>query len=160
MMEGKMKKEEIIQAVEAAVAERGCFIVDVTVNAMNDVEIVLEKEDGIVDWDDCAAIDKVVHEAFDQDVEDYSLTVSSAGLDRPFKVLKQYLKAVGSKVDVKFKGGRRLVALLKAATAKAVTLQYTALEAVEGKKKKEKVEHEETCPLAEINSVTPYIDFK
>ena len=159
-----MKKEEIIQAVEAAVQERGCFIVDVTVNAMNDVEIVLEKEDGIVDWivdwDDCAAIDKVVHEAFDQDVEDYSLTVSSAGLDRPFKVLKQYLKAVGSKVDVKFKGGRRLVALLKAATEEAVTLQYTALEAVEGKKKKEKVEHEETCPLAEINSVTPYIDFK
>ena len=158
--EESMKKEEIIQAVEAAVAERGCFIVDVTVNAMNDVEIVLEKEDGIVDWDDCAAIDKVVHEAFDQDVEDYSLTVSSAGLDRPFKVLKQYLKAVGSKVDVKFKGGRRLVALLKAATEEAVTLQYTALEAVEGKKKKEKVEHEETCSLAEINSVTPYIDFK
>ena len=160
MTEGKMKKEEIIQAVEAAVAERGCFIVDVTVNAMNDVEIVLEKEDGIVDWDDCAAIDKVVHEAFNQDVEDYSLTVSSAGLDRPFKVLKQYLKAVGSKVDVKFKGGRRLVALLKAATEEAVTLQYTALETVEGKKKKEKVEHEETCALAEINSVTPYIDFK
>ena len=158
--EERMKKEEIIQAVEAAVQERGCFIVDVTVNAMNDVEIVLEKEDGIVDWDDCAAIDKVVHEAFDQDVEDYSLTVSSAGLDRPFKVLKQYLKAVGSKVDVKFKGGRRLVALLKAATEEAVTLQYTALEAVEGKKKKEKVEHEETCSLAEINSVTPYIDFK
>ena len=113
-----------------------------------------------MDWDDCAAIDKVVHEAFDQDVEDYSLTVSSAGLDRPFKVLKQYLKAVGSKVDVKFKGGRRLVALLKAATEEAVTLQYSALEAVEGKKKKEKVEHEETCSLAEINSVTPYIDFK
>ena len=72
-----MKKEEIIQAVEAAVAERGCFIVDVTVNAMNDVEIVLEKEDGIVDWDDCAAIDKVVHEAFDQDVDGPSRCSSS-----------------------------------------------------------------------------------
>jgi ribosome maturation factor RimP len=155
-----MKKEEIIRAVETAVQERGCFIVDVTVNAMNDVEIVLEKEEGIVDWDDCAAIDKVVHEAFDQDVEDYSLTVSSAGLDRPFKVFRQYLKAVGSKVDVKFKGGRRLVATLKAATEEAVTLQYTALEAVEGKKKKEKVEHKEVCPLTDINSVTPYIDFK
>ena len=149
-----MKKEEIIKAVEAAVAERGCFIVDVTVSAANDVEIVLEKEEGIVDWDDCAAIDKVVHEAFDQDAEDYALTVSSAGLDRPFKVFRQYLKAIGSKVDVKFRGGRRLVATLTAATEDTVTLQYTALETVEGKKKKEKVEHEE------INSVTPYIDFK
>ena len=155
-----MKKEEIIRAVESAVQERGCFIVDVTVNAMNDVEIVIEKEDGIVDWDDCAAIDAVVHAAFDQDTEDYSLTVSSAGLDRPFKVFRQFLKAVGSKVDVKFKGGRRLVATLTAATEESVTLQYTALETVEGKKKKEKVDHEETYPLADINSVTPYIDFK
>jgi Uncharacterized protein conserved in bacteria len=155
-----MKREEIIRAVETAVQERGCFIVDVTVNAMNDVEIVIEKEEGIVDWDDCAAIDAVVHAAFDQDVEDYSLTVSSAGLDRPFKVLRQFLKAVGQKVDVKFKGGRRLVATLTAATEESVTLQYTALEVVEGRKKKEKVEHEETYLLADINSVTPYIDFK
>ena len=155
-----MKKENIIQAVEAAVSERGCFIVDVTVSAANDVEIVLEKEEGIVDWDDCAAIDAVVHAAFDQDAEDYALTVSSAGLDRPFKVYRQFLKAVGSKVDVKFKGGRRLVATLTAATEESVTLQYTALETVEGKKKKEKVEHEEVCPRADINSVTPYIDFK
>ena len=155
-----MKREEIIRAVETAVQERGCFIVDVTVNAMNDVEIVIEKEEGIVDWDDCAAIDAVVHAAFDQDVEDYSLTVSSAGLDRPFKVLRQFLKAVGQKVDVKFKGGRRLVATLTAATEESVTLQYTALEVVEGRKKKEKVEHEEIYPLADINSVTPYIDFK
>ena len=155
-----MKKEEIIKAVEAAVSERGCFIVDVTVSAANDVEIVLEKEEGIVDWNDCAAIDAVVHAAFDQDAEDYALTVSSAGLDRPFKVYRQFLKAVGSKVDVKFKGGRRLVATLTAATEDTVTLHYTALEAVEGKKKKEKVKHEEVCPLADINSVTPYIDFK
>ena len=155
-----MKKEEIIKAVEAAVAGRGCFIVDVTVSAANDVEIVLEKEEGIVDWDDCAAIDAVVHAAFDQDVEDYSLTVSSAGLDRPFKVFRQFQKAVGQKVDVKFKGGRRLVATLAAATEESVTLKYTALEAVEGKKKKEKVEHEDTYALSEINSVTPYIDFK
>ena len=155
-----MKKEEIIKAVEAAVSERGCFIVDVTVSAANDIEIVLEKEEGIVDWNDCAAIDAVVHAAFDQDAEDYALTVSSAGLDRPFKVYRQFLKAVGSKVDVKFKGGRRLVATLTAATEESVTLQYTALEAVEGKKKKEKVEHNETFPLSEINSVTPYIVFK
>ena len=155
-----MNKEQIIKAVEAAVAERGCFLVDVSVSADNDIEIVIEKIEGDVDWEDCAALDKVVHEAFDQDVEDYALTVSSAGLDRPFKVLKQFEKAVGSKVDVKFKGGRRLMAELSAASADTITLKYTALEAVEGKKKKEKVEHEDVFALADINTVTPYIDFK
>ena len=155
-----MKKEAIIGAIETAVQERGCFIVEVTVSATNDVEIVLEKEEGTVDWDDCAAIDRIVHEAFDQDAEDYSLTVSSAGLDRPLKVYRQFVKAIGSKVDVKFKGGRRLIATLTAADGQTITLQYTALEAVEGRKKKEKVDHEEACALADINSVTPYIDFK
>lgn len=155
-----MDKGQIIQAVQAAAAERGCFIVDVTVSAANDIEIVIEKEEGVVDWEDCAAIDRLVHEVFDQDVEDYALTVSSAGLDRPFKVLRQYLKAVGSQVDVKFKGGKRLVATLLAATEESITLRYTALEAVEGKKKKEKVEHEEVFSLQEVNSVTPYIEFK
>jgi ribosome maturation factor RimP len=155
-----MKKEQIIQAVETAVSQRGCFLVDVTVSAENDIEIILEKEEGEVDWEDCAAIDQVVHAAFDQDAEDYALTVSSAGLDRPFKVLRQFLKAVGSQVDVKFKGGRRLVGTLKQADENSITLQYTALEAVEGKKKKERVTHEERFGLGEINTVTPYIDFK
>ncbi len=155
-----MTKEQIIEATQAAIAERGCFLVEVTVSRDNDIEVVIEKEEGIVDWEDCAAIDKVVHEAFDQDVEDYALTVSSAGLDRPFKVLKQYLKALGTLVEVKFKGGRKLLATLTEATEEHIGLKYTALEAVEGKKKKEKVEHNESYPLTEINSVTPYIEFK
>ena len=155
-----MDRKEIIQAVEPAILERGCFLVDVTVSAANDIEIVIEKEEGSVDWDDCALIDKSFHELFNQDEEDYSLTVSSAGLDRPFKVFRQFKKAIGEKVDVKFKGGRRLIATLSAATEDSVTLSYTALEAEEGKKKKVRVDHEDVFPLSEINSVTPYIEFK
>ena len=155
-----MNKDQIIRTIEPVVAERGCFLVELSVSASNDIEVIIEKEEGVVDWEDCAAIDKVVHEAFDQDVEDYALTVSSAGLDRPFKVLRQFQKAIGTQVDVKFRGGKRIIATLTSADENQVGLKYTALEAVEGKKKKEKVEHEDICPLSEINSVTPYIEFK
>ena len=154
-----MDKEQIKKIAEEGAAQRGCFLVDVTLSAANDIEVVIEKEDGQVDWDDCAAIDRFVHKAFDQDVEDYSLTVSSAGLDRPFKVLRQYRKAIGTKVDVKFKGGKRLIATLTDASEDSVTLQYSALEAVEGKKKKEKVDHCDTVLLKDVNSVTPYVEF-
>lgn len=154
-----MNKEQIIQAVTPAVEQRGCFLVEVSVSAENDIEIVIEKEEGVVDWEDCAAIDQVMHATFNQDEEDYALTVSSAGLDRPFKMLKQFLKAKGTQVDVKFKGGKRLIATLEEATEESVTLNYTALEAVEGKKKKEKVNHTDTFSLTEINSVKPYITF-
>ena len=137
-----MTKEQITQAVEQAVAERGCFLVEVTVSKDNDIEVVIEKEEGVVDWEDCAAIDKVVHEAFDQDVEDYALTVSSAGLDRPFKVARQYLKAIGTQVDVWMKGGKKVKGVLKAWTEEAVTVDETVI------------------PFAQINSVRPVIEFK
>ena len=137
-----MTKEQIIKAVETAVRQRGCFIVEVTVSKDNDIEIVMEKETGVVDWEDCAAIDKVVHEAFDQDVEDYALTVSSAGLDRPFKVQKQFLKALGTKVDVWMKGGKKVKGILDAVTDEAVT--------VDG----------QTIGFDVINSVRPVVEFK
>ena len=52
------------------------------------------------------------------------------------------------------------IAQLTAADEESVTLSFTALEAVEGSKKKQKVEHNDRFPLAEINSVTPYIEVK
>lgn len=137
-----MTKEQITKAVEQAVAERGCFLVEVAVSKDNDIEIIIEKEEGVVDWEDCAAIDKVVHETFDQDVEDYALTVSSAGLDRPFKVARQFQKAIGTQVDVWMKGGKKVKGVLKAWTEEAVTVDETVI------------------PSAQINSVRPVIEFK
>ena len=64
-------------------------------------------------------------ECFDRSVEDYSLTVTSAGLDQPFKVQKQYQKAVGTQVEAALKGGRKFVAELVGADEDAVTLKYT-----------------------------------
>lgn len=155
-----MKKEDIINAVASAVEERGCFLVEVTVSADNDVTIAIEKREGSVDMEDCVAINDVVLAAFDRDVEDFALTVTSAGLDQPFKVQAQFDKAVGSKVEVWLKGGRKLVGELVAADAEAVTVKYVALEAVDGKKKKVKVEHCDALPVAEVNSVRHFIEFK
>ena len=137
-----MNKEQIIQAVETAVTERGCFLVEVTVSKDNDIEIVLEKEEGAVDWEDCAAIDRLVHETFNQDEEDYALTVSSAGLDRPFKVAKQFQKAIGTQVDVWMKGGKKVKGVLEAYSEEAVVVNG------------------ETIPFSSVNSVRPIVEFK
>ena len=78
------------------IVARKCFLVDVTVSRDNDVELVIESEDGIVTLDDCVELSHKFEEKFDREKEDYSITVGSAGLDQPFKVLKQYLKAIGT----------------------------------------------------------------
>ena len=155
-----MNKNTITEAVLPLLAEMDCFLVDVTVSTGNDIEIAIEKREGPVQMEDCVRVDQFIHERFSQDEEDYALTVTSAGLDRPFKVMEQFTKAIGSKVTVSLKGGKRLVATLLEASEDAVKVGYSASEAVEGKKKKELVAHEDVLPMADITSVVPYIEFE
>ena len=154
-----MKVSEIIDAIESEIVARGLYIIEVTVSKDNDVEVTIESEEGKVELEDCVAISRFFETKFDRETEDYSLTVTSAGLDQPFKVLKQYMKAVGSKVEVQFKGGKKMIAVLEAADEESITLRYSQKEAVEGRKKKEIVEHVDRFNMDKVNSVRPHLSF-
>jgi ribosome maturation factor RimP len=154
-----MNVTEIRDALSGEIVARGLYIVDISISKDNDIELIIEKEEGIVELDDCVGVSRYFETCFDREKEDFSLTVSSAGLDQPFKVLKQYIKAVGTKVEVQLKGGRKMVAVLEAADEESVTLKYSVKEAVEGKKKKELVEHLDRFTMDQVNAVRPYIEF-
>ncbi len=153
-----MNVSEIKDAISNEIVARGCYLVDVTVSKDNEIEVIIESEEGRIELDDCVAISRYFETCFDREKEDYELTVTSAGLDLPFKVLKQYIKAIGTKVEVQLKGGKKLIATLTAADEESITLSYTAKEAVEGKKK-ELVEHNDRFTMDQVNSVRPYIEF-
>ena len=155
-----MDKELILKSISPAVEQRGCFVVDITVSKDNDIVLAIEKEAGDVDLEDCVAVNDAFLAAFDKDAEDYSLTVTSAGLDQPFKVLRQYEKAIGSLVEVRLKGGKKLTGVLTGVSEEGITLRYSQKEAVEGSKKKVTVEHEDELAFAGINSVMPHVVFK
>ena len=154
-----MNVSEIKDALQSELVARGCFLVDVSVSKDNDIVVTIESEEGKIELDDCVALSRYFETQFDREKEDYSLTVTSAGLDQPFKVLKQFVKAVGTKVEVQLKGGKKMVALLEAADQESVTLKYSVKEAVEGKKKKELVEHVDRFTMEQVNSVRPFIEF-
>ena len=154
-----MNVSDIKDALQSELVARGCFLVDVSVSKDNDIVVTIESENGKIELDDCVALSRFFETRFDREVEDYSLTMTSAGLDQPFKVLKQFEKAVGSKVEVQLKGGRKIVALLEAADEESVTLKYSVKVAVEGKKKKELVEHVDRFLMDQVNTVRPYIEF-
>ena len=155
-----MNVSVIIDAINDEIVARGCFIVDVSVSKDNDITLTVESEQGTIELDDCVSLSRYFETKFDREVEDYSLTVSSAGLDQPFKVFRQFAKAVGTKVEVSLKGGKKMVAVLEAADEDSITLKYTAKEAVEGKKKKELVEHVDRYTMDQVNAVRPFIEFK
>ena len=155
-----MDKELIQKAIEPVVEAMGCFIVEITVSKDKYVTLTVEKTSGEVSLDDCVAINDAFLAAFDKDAEDYSLTVSSAGLDQPFKVLAQYVKAIGSQVTALLKGGRKLTGVLTSADEDGISIRYMARELPEGKKKKITVEREERIGFEAVNSVCPLIEFK
>ena len=154
-----MKISEIKEAIEGEITARGLYLIDITLSKDNDIEVTIESEEGIVELEDCVALSRYFETCFDRETEDYALTVTSAGLDQPFKILKQFQKAAGKKVEVQFKGGKKMIAVLETADEESITLKYSQKEAVEGKKKKEIVEHIDRFTMDQVNTVKPYIEF-
>lgn len=70
------------EVVRMAADERGCELVDLMLNDDDNVfEVVIDRKDGNVDLGDCEYVHRAVLAAFDRNIEDYALTVGSAGID-------------------------------------------------------------------------------
>ena len=70
------------EVVRMAADERGCEIVDLMLNDDDNVfEVVIYRKDGNVDLGGCEYVHRAVLAAFDRNIEDYALTVGSAGID-------------------------------------------------------------------------------
>lgn len=150
---------QIQEAIAPVLEQRNCFLVEAKCTTDNDITIAIEKEgDGIVAIEDCEAVNDAFQNIFSRDDEDYSLTVTSAGLDQPLKVPAQFKKYQGKKVEVSIKGGRKFVATLEDSTEEGITISYIDI-CKEGKKKV-KVQKEETLAFTSINRVLPYIEFE
>lgn len=135
------------------------FLVDVACTPGNDVEVTIDS-DSSVDIEDCVALSRAIESQFDREQEDFQLTVTSAGIGYPLKVLRQYQKLIGRPVEVVLKNGTKVLAELREATQDSITLGYEEMRTVEGKKKKQAFEVVKTYPLAEVKSTKEYLDFK
>ena len=77
-----LDKELLRSTVEEAIAGTDIFLVNITVSADNIVDVTIDSPEGI-DIDHCTALSRRITEVFDRDVEDYELTVGSAGITAP-----------------------------------------------------------------------------
>ena len=106
-----ISKEEIKKIAEIKIKELGGFFVDVKVNTANVITVFFDRMEG-VQVEHCLAISKYVEEHFDREVEDYELTVCSAGLDNSFMVDEQYQKYIGKEVGVLLTNGKRKTGII------------------------------------------------
>lgn len=77
-----MDLQKFKEVVENAARERGCIVADMSLNDDDNVfEVIIDREGGDVDLADCEYVHRAVLTNFDRNIEDYALTVSSAGID-------------------------------------------------------------------------------
>ncbi|MEN6619650.1 MAG: ribosome assembly cofactor RimP [Rikenellaceae bacterium] len=152
-------KETILNLIDNYLNDNSLFLVDIKINSENDIEITIDSSE-VVDISNCVDISKIIGGGLDREIEDYSLTVTSAGLDQPFKILRQYLKFVGKEVEVVFKNGTKQIGTLSDAQEDKIELIFFKMEKVEEKKKREKIEIREHYSMTEIKSTKPFINFR
>jgi ribosome maturation factor RimP len=140
--------------------DNGLFLVDIEISKDSDITVAIESREGDVKIENCVDIDRIIGGAFDRDVEDYSLTVTSAGLDQPFKVLDQYIKFIGSEVEVVVKGGGKVKGILSSAGADSFELTTSKMVKVEGSKKKVQQDTVTAYTYEGIKSCKPVIKLK
>ncbi|HMK26435.1 MAG TPA: hypothetical protein VK483_10430 [Chitinophagaceae bacterium] len=156
-----MNTEPQIQAVEHKVealisAEPELFLVEVKIKPTNNIKVFIDGDQGV-------SIEKLVqyNRRLYKEIEennmfpggDFSLEVSSPGLDEPLKLYRQYVKNIGRFVEVTETDGSK-----KEGKLINVTEQAIVAEEQRGKgKKMEIVQH--TIPFENIKTTKIQIKF-
>ena len=149
--------EQIEKKVNNLIGEdNGLFLVEVKIRPTNNIKVFIDGDQGI-------SIDKLVQynrRLYKQIEEsnmfpngDFSLEVSSPGLDEPIKLHRQYLKNIGRFVEVLEKDGSKKEGKLLEATDDSIMIEE---EKGHGKKK-EIVQH--TISFDQIKSTKIQIKF-
>ena len=106
-----MEKEKIAEKVENLimpnVSELGLELVDVEYiqdGAYFFLRVYVEKLEGDISLEDCAALSNAIEERVDAVIEDkFFLEVSSPGLERPLKKIEDYERFKGEKAKLLLK---------------------------------------------------------
>ncbi len=94
--------EELIDKVLIELGYEDCFLVELMVNNTK-VEAFLDSDESVT-YEKCRRISRKVEEVLDEELwlgEKYTLDISSAGVGRPLKFKRQYVKNVGRKIALK-----------------------------------------------------------
>jgi len=134
------------------------FLVDVKVSSSNVIDIMVDSDTGI-SINQIVEISRFVESNLDREVEDFELSVFSAGLSEPLSLIRQYKKNIGTEIDVLLTSGQKLTGILIKADDQGIDLEVTTKEKLEGSKKKELVTRVHSLGYPEIKEAKKVLKF-
>lgn len=139
-----MVEERIADLLEAKFAEEpysDCFLIDLQLHANRKLEIFIDSDSGVT-FEKCQSISRYLESYLDTEGwlgDTYTLEVSSPGISRPLKFVRQYPKHIGRKLEITLQDGTLKTGILRGVSPESVNLE-TELIVLEGKKKKKTTE--------------------
>lgn len=136
-----------------------CFTVEIELKPGQRLYVFADSDSGM-SFEKCQKISRYLESHLDANGwlgEKYVLEVSSPGIGRPFKFLRQYRNNLGRSVEVTLTDKTRQTGLLKAADETQIILVQKITER-EGKKKKES-EIERAIPFGQIDKTVVKLNF-
>jgi len=119
------------------------FLVDLRIKPTNNVKVFLDGDSGIT-IEKCVQINRKLYKRLEEmglyPDGDFSLEVSSAGLDEPLKLLRQYKKNIGRLVEIQLQDGTQKEGQLTDVSDEGIVLEVASRKPANGKllsKKKE-----------------------
>ncbi len=134
------------------------FLVDIKVKPSNKIEVFVDTPANI-SVDECVSISKYIESNLNRDIEDFELTVSSPGIDQPFKVLNQYQKYAGKEISVLKKDGIKIIGKLSGADENEVRVELKKTERSEKGKGKQTIIENITIQLSQIKETKLILPF-
>jgi ribosome maturation factor RimP len=117
-----MINEKLIsKIVQLAFEGTDKFLVEVKVRTGNRILVFIES-DTLLTIDDCAVLSKFIESNLDRETEDFELSVSSPGIDLPYRNYRQYIKNIGRNVSVLTNDGIKREGTLVAADENGMEL--------------------------------------
>lgn len=155
----RMITVEKISGLIAKKLDSNLFLVDLQVSPDNSIYVEVDSFEGI-SLDQCVEIHRYIENHLNRDEEDFSLKVSSPGLDQPFKVNQQYRKNIGRELEVVSRDGREFKGILLDAGEKTIQIESEVKESVVGQKKNQRVKEIFTIDFDNIFKARVVISFK
>lgn len=132
------------------------FLVDLKVRPVNNIKIFLDADSGL-GIEKCIKINRALYKIMDEmgiyPEGDFSLEVSSPGIEEPLKIHRQYVKNIGRFVEVTLNDESRKEGNLTAVNEEDIVIEFT-----EGKGKKA-VEQKLSLPFTDIKTTKVQIKF-
>jgi ribosome maturation factor RimP len=126
--------EKIHAFIETLLDGTDVFIVDIKIKPTNNIKVFLDADDGF-SIEKCVAVNRKLYHLIEESGMfpdgDFSLEVSSPGIDEPLMQRRQYKKNVGRKVAVTTADDKETIGMLTAVTDEGLTLEVKAPRAKE-----------------------------